>query len=168
MMLKTQDSNTILSKFNNSPNVHKYSTTTTTTFITNSPTGIIFTPNHQQHVFKTSSTTINMKSFRFNKPQLHYSSIFHKNTTHQHNDFWTYEFIINNIQTRIQSLKFKKSLISIITYEKWVEKGLCLKTSPLTSTLRQLGPKLHFSSNSSPLYVLLFNPFSSLFSPLAS
>jgi len=51
MMLKTQDSNTIWSKFNNSPNVHKYSTTTTT-FITNSPTGIIFTPIHQQHVSK--------------------------------------------------------------------------------------------------------------------
>jgi len=52
MMLKTQYLNTILSKFNNSPNVHKYTTTTTTTFITNSPTGIIFTPIHQQHVSK--------------------------------------------------------------------------------------------------------------------
>jgi len=83
MMLKTQDQNIILSKFNNSPNFHKYSTTTTT-FIINSPIGIIIPPIHQQHVSKHHQQQLVMNPFKFNKPQLHYSSIIHKNTTHLH------------------------------------------------------------------------------------
>jgi len=62
MMLKTQDSNTILSKFNNSPNFHKFSTTTTT-FIINSPIGIIITPIHQ-HVLKHYQHQLIMNPFK--------------------------------------------------------------------------------------------------------
>jgi len=89
-MLKTQDQNIILSKFNNSPNFHKYSTTTTT-FIINSPIGIIITPIHQQHVSKRHQQQLIMNPFKFNKPQLHYSSIFsqkHNTPTYMNFGIW--------------------------------------------------------------------------------
>jgi len=72
-----------LSKFKISPNVHNYSTSTTT-FITNSLMSKIIAPIHQQHVFQTSLTTINHEIHsKFIEPQLHYSSFFTK-TQHFH------------------------------------------------------------------------------------
>jgi len=52
-----------LSKFKISPNFHNYFTTTTT-FITKSPIGIIIIPIHQQHVFKHHQPQLVMNSFQ--------------------------------------------------------------------------------------------------------
>jgi len=50
-----------LSKFNNSPNFHKYSTTTT--FIINSPIGVIITPIHQ-HIPRHHQQQLITNSFK--------------------------------------------------------------------------------------------------------
>jgi len=143
-ILKTYESNIILFQFKNSPNVHNYPTTTTT-FITNSPTCIIFTPINQQHVSKHHQQQLNMKSFPFNKPQVHHSS-FSPKTQHIHTyDFWhmnsisthlIIQFTCTNILSTIRhefihpishNHLFSKSLNWIITYEKGVEKEIMIK-----------------------------------------
>jgi len=132
----------ILSKFNNSPNFHKYSTTTTT-FIINSPIGIIITPIRQQHVSKHHQQQLITNSFKSQQTTTSFFILFsqkHNTPTYMIFDIWIYyqqqliiqftctiiaskskhEFILLNSNNHL----ITKSLIHLITYEKWVEKEI--------------------------------------------
>ena len=79
MMPKTQGYNIILSTFNNSPNFHKYSTTTTT-FIINSPIGMIIIRIHQRHVSKHHQQQLITNSFKIQQTQhTHIYDFWHMN-----------------------------------------------------------------------------------------